>query len=132
MSSQNYGFIPDGYYFDHLIEAEKGFHADLNIKFRPMVSSERLAFQAKLKKLKGDKADEEGERVAAEMMVKHLSEWDLERPPMTGTDEDGPQPVPITADNILRLNQKLSLKLFNAIFGDSPIVQKEVEDATKN
>lgn len=130
MSQQIYGFLADGYTLEHCIPELKGFHPEVNVKFRPATPVERVTVGREIALLDRDNKVAEAERKGADFVAKHLVSWDLVSPP--NVENGNPQPVEISVANILKLEHHLSGSLLSLTLGEIPVVEKQIEEDTKN
>lgn len=124
--SDKCGFIDDDYTRDGLV-AETDFHPALSFKYRPMTLAE-------YKRCKKDIADavqktgkpEDGERQMAAWMDKKILSWDLKN--------RGNHDVAKTADNFLRVEPNLAVRVFDIVCGNGVSDKEPVTetDETKN
>lgn len=112
------GIILDGYTISHTVD-ETDFHPAVSIKFRPVTKTEYADITNRI----GKQDDPvKGEQIAAEVMAKQISEWDL-------TDHED-RAVPVTVEMLGKLEPHLSATLFNLVMGYSPVSDRDA--AIKN
>lgn len=125
------GFLDDGYTISAVIEEDEGFHPTITVEYRPMLPAQRARlFQRIGLYMSTDGKDQKqaandaelAEFISAEAMALQTKAWSLRN----GAGE----PVEITKENMLRIDSRLSLKLFNLITGRSK--PKLIEDALGN
>jgi hypothetical protein len=102
------GFIDDGYTLEKVIPADVGKYDSVTICYRPLLRREHWQYN---KSVRDAEADGIGavDELTAEMISKHLSSWSLK-------DREGNK-VPITPENILRLQIGLFSELLFSVLG---------------
>lgn len=97
----------DGFSQPGFIEGVPGLYPDLRFTFRMMLRTDVADFFDKTGRVKAG----QGEKIAANTMAEHISDWSM-------IDQDG-DPVPINGANMIRPNNKRALptRLFNRLLG---------------
>lgn len=119
-------FIPDGYTRDGFIESTK-FHGDMRFVYRPTTVTERAVINGGIR-FEYAKGTEQGfvasEKKAADALASHMVSWDVTAP---NGDE-----VKLTADNALRIEPHLFIRLYEIIMGESLSDELQEQESEKN
>ncbi len=102
------GFIPDGYTREGYALGVPLLYDPIRFKYRPMLVQERQAFLEESTRHK----PEENNRRSADLCVGRILSWNLAFPPGFGEGI-----VPITSDNVMRLQPELFEKLLGIVMG---------------
>lgn len=128
MSERNgkYAFIPDGYQRNGFIQGTD-FHPDMCFVYRPTTIIERTVINGSVR-IEYAKGTREGfaksEKLGAEALVAHLLSWDVKGPNV--------HEVELTAENVLRIEPHLFVRLYQIIMGESISDELEEQASVKN
>ncbi len=121
-------YVPDdGYTEPGYLTGVRNLYPPCRFSYRPMLTSERMDFIGGNASLK---PRQQNQRVA-ELLAKRITKWDLKKP-------DG-SPVPLVADQVLRLKPALFERLYEVVLGtvaydddpDAPADQEPAFDEAK-
>lgn len=117
------GFIDDGYTIEAVIP-EGETYPEVKITYRPVTTRiyRTMMFQNLESLEKGTKGVQNSEKLADELLVRHIEKWDLK-------DQNGGD-VEVNEENMSRLNRHLSGKLFILVMGIKE--EPEPESSEKN
>jgi hypothetical protein len=99
-------FIDDGYTLDGYIAENPGLYPAVEFQYRPMTRRETAVLEGDIMRTRDAEA---GETEAAKVVARKLVSWNL-------VDRAG-KPVPISADNLLRLQPVLGGTLLEIVRG---------------
>lgn len=103
------GFIADGYTIEGYLAEVPGLHPELNFEYRPMAPADRAVALKDLKKAQESLNPKKSEFVAAEILSKRITDWDLAYP--EGHPKEG-EIVEITPENLVCVQSFMADKLF--------------------
>lgn len=117
-SHQPPAFIHDGYTRPFYLAPVPGLYPAVRGHYRPMLSQARAVIYSHI----GNAGPAKGEAIAAEAIAKHIVDWDIK-------DHVG-ESVDVTGANALKLQPKLSARLFRIVAGDhAPDAEPEASAA---
>jgi len=107
-------YIHDGYTVNGYIEADERIHAEVRFTYRPVLAQDRSVIMRQIQ-MANDPRKEEA--IAAAAIAGYVKSWDIRKPKEPGSDEL--VSVPIKASEVLRLNVRLTNRLYRIVMGDS-------------
>lgn len=116
------GVILDGYTIEHTISSPEGFFDDTTVRFRPVDKMKGIEISRQITKASA-KDVMEGEKIANQVIVDHLKEWDQTMP--DPEDEEKEILVPIKLEYVSKLEPHLGADIFNLIMGYTPATDRE-------